>query len=116
MEPGRPARGLRTPGGFPHQVRRAALQREGPQSLDQRPSIAAKGHDRHTDHAQRLRRPRVRVRQAKRVRIAYLIAFNDPPLILTGTAFIIIACYVFRYGPTGIRATNGRPSRRERSL
>jgi len=39
------------------------------------------------------------------VGIAYLIAFNDPPLVLTGTALIIIACYVFRYGPTGIRAT-----------
>ncbi len=39
------------------------------------------------------------------VGIAYLIAFNDPPLMLTGTALLIIACYVFRYGPTGIRAT-----------
>jgi iron(III) transport system permease protein len=39
------------------------------------------------------------------VGIAYLIAFNDPPLELTGTALIIIACYIFRYGPTGIRAT-----------
>ena len=39
------------------------------------------------------------------VGIAYLIAFNDPPLVLTGTATIIIACYVFRYSPTGIRTT-----------
>jgi len=39
------------------------------------------------------------------VGIAYLIAFNDPPIELTGTALIIIACYIFRYGPTGIRAT-----------
>jgi iron(III) transport system permease protein len=39
------------------------------------------------------------------VGIAYLIAFNDPPLVLTGTAAIIVACYVFRYSPTGIRAT-----------
>jgi iron(III) transport system permease protein len=39
------------------------------------------------------------------VGIAYLIAFNQPPLLLTGTALIIVACYVFRYGPTGIRAT-----------
>ncbi len=39
------------------------------------------------------------------VGIAYLLAFNDPPLVLTGTAAIIIACYVFRYSPTGIRAT-----------
>jgi iron(III) transport system permease protein len=39
------------------------------------------------------------------VGIAYLIAFNDPPLVLTGTALVIVACYVFRYSPTGIRAT-----------
>ncbi len=39
------------------------------------------------------------------VGIAYLIAFNDPPVVLTGTALIIVACYVFRYSPTGIRAT-----------
>lgn len=39
------------------------------------------------------------------VGIAYLLAFNDPPVDITGTAFILIACYVFRYSPTGIRAT-----------
>jgi iron(III) transport system permease protein len=39
------------------------------------------------------------------VGIAYLIAFNDPPVALTGTALIIIACYVFRYSPAGIRTT-----------
>jgi len=39
------------------------------------------------------------------VGIAYLVAFNDPPIALTGTALIIVACYVFRYSPTGIRAT-----------
>ncbi len=39
------------------------------------------------------------------VGIAYLIAFNEPPLALTGGALVIIACYVFRYSPTGIRAT-----------
>jgi len=39
------------------------------------------------------------------VGIAYLIAFNDPPFALAGGALIIVACYVFRYGPTGIRAT-----------
>jgi iron(III) transport system permease protein len=50
------------------------------------------------------------------VGIAYLIAFNDPPLILTGTALIIIACYVFRYGPTGIRATVALLQQIDRSL
>ncbi|HEU0063077.1 MAG TPA: iron ABC transporter permease [Hyphomicrobiaceae bacterium] len=39
------------------------------------------------------------------VGIAYLIAFNDPPIALTGTAVIIVACYVFRYSPAGIRTT-----------
>ena len=39
------------------------------------------------------------------VGIAYLIAFNTRPLLLTGTAAIIIACYVFRYSPSGIRTT-----------
>ena len=39
------------------------------------------------------------------VGIAYLVAFNTPPFTLTGTATIIIACYVFRYSPTGIRTT-----------
>ncbi|GAG67194.1 unnamed protein product, partial [marine sediment metagenome] len=39
------------------------------------------------------------------VGIAYLIAFNKPPVMITGTAIIIIACYVFRYGATGIRTT-----------
>jgi iron(III) transport system permease protein len=50
------------------------------------------------------------------VGIAYLIAFNDPPLVLTGTALIIIACYVFRYGPTGIRATVAMLQQIDRSL
>lgn len=39
------------------------------------------------------------------VGIAYLITFNKPPLEITGTALIIIACYVFRYGATSIRST-----------
>jgi iron(III) transport system permease protein len=39
------------------------------------------------------------------VGIAYLIAFNDKPIMITGTALIIIAAYVFRYGATGIRTT-----------
>src|SRR6266700_2229853 len=39
------------------------------------------------------------------VGIAYLVAFNDPPLVLTGTAFILVVCYVFRYSLAGTRAT-----------
>jgi iron(III) transport system permease protein len=50
------------------------------------------------------------------VGIAYLIAFNEPPIELAGTALIIIACYVFRYGPTGIRATIALLQQIDRSL
>lgn len=50
------------------------------------------------------------------VGIAYLIAFNDPPIELTGTALLIVACYVFRYGPTGIRATVALLQQIDRSL
>jgi iron(III) transport system permease protein len=55
------------------------------------------------------------------VGIAYLIAFNDPPIALTGGALVIVACYVFRYSPTGIRATIAQlqqidPSIQEASL
>jgi len=50
------------------------------------------------------------------VGIAYLSAFNDPPIELTGTALLIVACYVFRYGPTGIRATVALLSQIDKSL
>jgi len=50
------------------------------------------------------------------VGIAYLIAFNDPPIELTGTALLIVACYVFRYGATGIRATVALLSQIDKSL
>lgn len=39
------------------------------------------------------------------VGIAYLVAFNNPPIAITGTALVIIACNVFRYGATGVRTT-----------
>ena len=35
--------------------------------------------------------------------IAYIIAFNDEPLVLTGTLSILVAAYVFRYSSAGIR-------------
>ncbi len=50
------------------------------------------------------------------VGIAYLIAFNEPPIEITGTALVIVACYVFRYGPTGIRATIALLQQIDRSL
>ncbi len=50
------------------------------------------------------------------VGIAYLMAFNDPPFALTGGMLIIVACYVFRYSPTGIRATVALLQQIDRSL
>ncbi len=50
------------------------------------------------------------------VGIAYLLAFNDPPIALTGGALIIIACYVFRYSPTGIRTTIALLAQIDRSI
>ncbi len=37
------------------------------------------------------------------VGIAYIIAFNDKPIILTGTIYILVAAYLFRYSSAGIR-------------
>ena len=50
------------------------------------------------------------------VGIGYLIAFNDPPVALTGGVLIIIACYIFRYSPTGIRATVALLQQIDRSI
>jgi iron(III) transport system permease protein len=36
--------------------------------------------------------------------IGYILAFNQPPLLLTGTALILIANFVFRYVPVGIQS------------
>jgi iron(III) transport system permease protein len=36
--------------------------------------------------------------------IAYVMAFNTPPIEITGTAIILIVCFVFRDMPVGIRA------------
>lgn len=35
--------------------------------------------------------------------ISYVMAFNLPPLQMTGTAMILIACFVFRNMPVGVR-------------
>lgn len=50
------------------------------------------------------------------VGIAYLLAFNDEPIALTGTAAIIVACYVFRYSPIGIRTTVALLQQIDRSM
>lgn len=38
------------------------------------------------------------------VGIGYILAFNQPPLLLTGTAAIIVLLFIFRNMPTGIQA------------
>ncbi len=38
------------------------------------------------------------------VGIAYIIAFNERPIMLTGTLTILVAAYIFRYHAAGIRA------------
>ena len=38
------------------------------------------------------------------VGIGYILAFNKPPLLLTGTGLIIMLCFVFREMPVGIEA------------
>jgi len=48
--------------------------------------------------------------------IAYIMAFNTPPIELTGTLAILIACFVFRDMPVGIRAGMASLSQLDRSL
>ncbi len=38
------------------------------------------------------------------VGIAYIVAYNKKPIVLTGTMTILVAAYVFRYYATGIRS------------
>jgi len=38
------------------------------------------------------------------VGIGYILAFNAPPFILTGTFTILVLCFVFRYMPVGIQS------------
>jgi len=38
------------------------------------------------------------------VGIGYVLAFNDPPFMLTGTATIIVLAFIFRHMPVGIEA------------
>ena len=36
--------------------------------------------------------------------ISYILAFNVPPLELTGTGVILVICFIFRNMPVGVRA------------
>jgi iron(III) transport system permease protein len=48
--------------------------------------------------------------------IAYILAFNVPPISLTGTGMIIVISFVFRNLPVGIRAGLANLSQIDRSL
>jgi iron(III) transport system permease protein len=48
--------------------------------------------------------------------VAYVFAFNVPPIEITGTAMIIVICFVFRNMPVGVRAGMAAMSQIDRSL
>ena len=48
--------------------------------------------------------------------VAYILAFNVPPIEITGTAMILIVCNVFRNMPVGVRAGIAAMSQIDRSL
>jgi len=50
------------------------------------------------------------------VGVAYVLAFNTPPVELTGTALILVISFVFRNMPVGIRAGVAAMSQIDRSL
>jgi len=50
------------------------------------------------------------------VGIGYVLAFNREPLVLTGTAAIIVLCFVFRNMPVGIEAAKVSLAQIDRSL
>ena len=48
--------------------------------------------------------------------VAYVFAFNVPPLEITGSALILVLCFVFRNMPVGVRAGVAAMSQIDRSL
>ncbi|NTI25018.1 iron ABC transporter permease [Rhizobium rhizogenes] len=48
--------------------------------------------------------------------ISYIMAFNLPPLEMTGTALILVACFVFRNMPVGVRGGVAAMSQLDKSL
>lgn len=48
--------------------------------------------------------------------VAYVFAFNVPPLEITGSALIIVLCFIFRNMPVGVRAGMAAMSQIDRSL
>ena len=48
--------------------------------------------------------------------VSYILAFNVPPLELTGTALIIVLCFMFRNLPVGVRAGSANLGQLDKSL
>jgi iron(III) transport system permease protein len=48
--------------------------------------------------------------------VAYVLAFNDPPLEMTGTGALLVVCFVFRNMPVGLRAGIATLSQIDKSL
>jgi len=48
--------------------------------------------------------------------VSYILAFNVPPIELTGTALVLVVCNVFRNMPVGVRAGMAAMSQIDRSL
>ncbi len=48
--------------------------------------------------------------------VSYILAFNVPPFELTGTALIIVLCFMFRNLPVGVRAGTAAFKQLDRSL
>lgn len=48
--------------------------------------------------------------------ISYILAFNLPPLQMTGTALILIFCFVFRNMPVGVRGGVAAMSQLDKNL
>ena len=48
--------------------------------------------------------------------VSYILAFNVPPIELTGTALILVVCNVFRNMPVGVRAGIASMTQIDRSL
>lgn len=48
--------------------------------------------------------------------VSYLLAFNLPPIEITGTALILIICFVFRNMPVGVRSGIAAMSQIDKSL
>ncbi len=50
------------------------------------------------------------------VGVSYILAFNVPPIEITGTAFVLVMCFVFRNMPVGVRAGIATMSQIDKSL